>query len=166
MRLTFCLFCFSLLGCFDYVVCGGVSEERLQREGWLRARPTHTTHKTHETTQPYLDVEERVLVDVVAKLLLEVRRKLGLLRRLDRAPLLLELLVVGERAQALELLGLRDPAVAAELAGDERRELGVAEREPAARRDAVGLVLEPVFFVFFCCFCLVGLVEGACLFCE
>ena len=89
-----------------------------------------------------LDVEERVDADVGAVRRLDVRREALLVRALDRAPARLQLGVVGVLCEAAQLVRVLDPGVAAERLGDQRGELRVAEREPAARRDAVGLVLE------------------------
>lgn len=52
-------------------------------------------------------------------------------------PFLLELLILDELLEALELLELRDPLVAAERGGDEAREGRVGLEEPATGGDAV-----------------------------
>ena len=69
------------------------------------------------------------------------RGEAALVGELHVAPLLLKLRVVGERLQLAQLVEVSQPAVADAL-GDELREAGIAERDEAARRDAVGDVAE------------------------
>ena len=52
-------------------------------------------------------------------------------------------IVVDVRAQLIQLVQVRQEAVA-DLFADQLRQLGVAQAQPAALRDAVGLVLETV----------------------
>jgi len=88
-----------------------------------------------------LAVEERGRVHLEAELVLDQRREGLLVPALDleeRGPEL-RLLDVGlELPEALEIGG----PVRADLLGDQRGEAGVAGEDPAAGRDAVGLVVE------------------------
>eukprot|EP00047_Mylnosiga_fluctuans_P003292 m.228426 g.228426 ORF g.228426 m.228426 type:complete len:867 (+) comp11740_c0_seq1:45-2645(+) len=88
-----------------------------------------------------LDVEERVRVDLDAVLLGQVLGKLLLVDQLCIDDVGKELGVVSQRAQRGKLVQVLDPRLANAL-GDERGEGHVALQQPAARRDAVGLILE------------------------
>ena len=89
-----------------------------------------------------LDVEHGVGGHLDAGGLLDHLGAESLALLLGGAPLGLELLVLGEGGELLEERGVGDPLVGADGLGDDVGELRVAEREPAAGSDAVGLVLE------------------------
>mmetsp|Transcript_12733 Transcript_12733/g.53542 ORF Transcript_12733/g.53542 Transcript_12733/m.53542 type:complete len:680 (+) Transcript_12733:784-2823(+) len=91
-----------------------------------------------------LHVEERALRRGDAAALLEQRRQARLVCLLGRPPLLAERLVVDVLAQPGEQVEVRGPHGGAQRLGDGVGERGVAECQPAALRDAVGLVLELV----------------------
>ena len=89
-----------------------------------------------------LHVEHRRQGHVDAGQLLHFGGEPRLVLELDGGPALAEGGVVGERLEARELGRVLDPLVRPQRLGDQRGLPGVAEGEPAARRDAVGLVLE------------------------
>ena len=92
----------------------------------------------------HLDVEERLRIDADAGSLLDERGQRALVVGLDRLPLALETAVGGQRLEARELvLQVGDPAVA-DVPGDQRAQLRIAQHHPAPRRHAVGDVDELV----------------------
>mmetsp|Transcript_40127 Transcript_40127/g.103876 ORF Transcript_40127/g.103876 Transcript_40127/m.103876 type:complete len:708 (-) Transcript_40127:720-2843(-) len=90
----------------------------------------------------HLDVKQRVGADGDAGEGLDLGRQPGLVLLLHVPPLVLEVLVVRILGQLFDEGEVGDPLLRLQLVGDKGAEAGVAERQPAALRDAVGLVLE------------------------
>ena len=89
-----------------------------------------------------LDVEERRRVDRDAGALADAARERLLVGALDRAPSVLEGGVVGERLERAKPRQIGHPALADAVSSRSRARARVAEDQEAARRDAVGDVVE------------------------
>src|SRR5882757_7001723 len=89
----------------------------------------------------YLYVVQRIGIHTDAGTIARQHREVFLVEAFDSAPVLLELLVVGEFFQLHELPEVLHPTIADGLA-DESRQARIGKREPATRRHAVGLVAE------------------------
>jgi hypothetical protein len=90
-----------------------------------------------------LTVEYRRRHGVEAELVPDDLRERDLVLSLDGAEARAEVRVVHVRLEVAEPLEVGHPA-GADPVRDERRERGVAREQPSARRDAVGLVVEPL----------------------
>ena len=89
-----------------------------------------------------LHVEQRIRGNHDATQILNRRGELNLVGAFDSHELTLNPRVVGELFQPTEQIEIADPGLAAELPRNQFRQSGVALKQPASRRDAIGFVLK------------------------
>jgi hypothetical protein len=89
----------------------------------------------------HLDVEDRRGVQVQPQRVPNVVHQALLVELLHRAELVEERGIARQRLEPLELIEVPHPPVT-DPRGDQRREGGIAEQEPAPGRHSVGLVVE------------------------